>query len=163
MNRRKYVSPLTPPARERLLDHEGDGGKARRHRLKAQAIRLSAKGLAIGETASVCEQGRGTISRWIDRWESQGFAFFTERPRGGRPPKLKPEQAAAVLGRAGEEPRSKRRLCERVEREFRIRVSPGPIGRLPKKRLALQAPEKEPPRPSRPAGIQGGPGPPANP
>ena len=80
MNRRKHDSPLTPPARERLLDHEGDGGKAR-----------------------------------------------------GRPPKLKPEQAAAVLGRAGEEPRSRRRLCGRVEREFRIRVSPGAIGRLPKK------------------------------
>ena len=70
MNRRKYVSPLTPPARERLLDHEGDGGKARRHRLKAQAIRLSAKGLAISGIASVCEQSRGTISRWIDRRES---------------------------------------------------------------------------------------------
>ena len=51
---------------------------------------------------------------------------------------LKPEQAAAVLGWAGEEPRSKRRLCERVEREFRIRVSPGTICRQAEGRIAAR-------------------------
>ena len=84
MNGRKYVSPLSPSGREQLLNHESAGSRPRRHRLKAKAIRLSAKGFAINEMASACEQSCGTISRWIERWESGKPAFFTGRRRSGR-------------------------------------------------------------------------------
>ena len=56
-----------------------------------------------------------------------------EKPRPGRPCKLEAGQETRVLEWVEEEPRSKKRLRERVEREFRVSVSEKTIERLLKK------------------------------
>lgn len=133
MNKAKYVSPLSELDEEWLGWIENDFTLSRRHRLKAQAIRLSAQGFKIDRIALVCEQRRATVSGWIDRWQRHKFDFFVEKPRPGRPCKLKAGQETRVLEWVEEEPRSKKRLRERVEREFRVSVSEKTIERLLKK------------------------------
>ena len=83
MNRKKHVPPLSASERRWLLIHEGGGSKSRRHRLKAQAIRLRLRGLR--SVRSLRSASRAAVR-------------------------------SAAGSTAGEEPCSRRRLCERVER-----------------------------------------------
>ena len=129
----KSVSELDEKTSRELWSREGESARSRRYRLKAQGIRLSSEGFSIDELTRVCGQSRLTISRWIDRWESEGWGFFEEKARGGRPRKIPKEPEEALLEWVEEEPRSKKRLRERLSREFSISVSETTIGRGLKK------------------------------
>ena len=129
----KYVSELDESTARELWSLEGESARSRRYRLKAQCIRLSSEGFSIDELTRVCCQSRLTISRWIDRWESEGWGFFEERARGGRPRKIPEERVESLLEWVEEEPRSKKRLRERLSREFSISVSETTVGRTLKK------------------------------
>ena len=86
----KFVGPLTDVQRQRLKEiHKTDPNW--RTRMRAQAILLSEKGLALNQLATIFEIDRDSVSQWLDWWAEWGLAGLADDPRSGRPPILADE------------------------------------------------------------------------
>ena len=71
-------------------------GATHRERQRAQAILLSARGYGLDQLADILGADRDTVSRWLDRWQREGFGGLSDAPRSGRPHKLDAVAEAAV-------------------------------------------------------------------
>jgi transposase len=83
----KFVSALTTAQQEQLKQLAADD-PARRVRMRAHSLLLSAEGLSIDEIARVYQVHRNSVSSWIDHWHQQGVAGLSDKPRPGGPTKL---------------------------------------------------------------------------
>ena len=63
--------------------------------LRAQIIRLSARGFSVPEIVDIQQISEVTVYKWLDRFEAEGPAGLYDRPRSGRPPKV--DQATEQL------------------------------------------------------------------
>ena len=43
----------------------------------------------IAEISRIFDATEGTVRRWIEHLEKEGIVYFSDRPRSGRPPKVK--------------------------------------------------------------------------
>jgi transposase len=75
-----------------------------RQATRAVMILLSVQGLAPGQVAELLDCHPATVRRWIGRFNAEGLAGLTDRPRSGRPPlggRQLPGRITALLQRPG--------------------------------------------------------------
>ena len=70
---------------------------------RARIVLGSAEGLSGYELAEKLGISRPTVQRWLDRYETLGVAGLEDRPRSGRPKRIKPEVEAEVVRKTLEE------------------------------------------------------------
>jgi len=64
--------------------------------LRARLVRLSRRGLGLGEIARLTGVDRRTVRRWLDRFARHGFAGLGDRHRRGSPRRLTDAQVGEV-------------------------------------------------------------------
>jgi len=130
----KFVGPLTDVQRQRLKEiHKTDPNW--RTRMRAQAILLSEKGLALNQLATIFEIDRDSVSQWLD-----SLGGIRVRWALGWPP----QRAPANPGRRGEKnealkvalenPRSLKAGALRIASRLGQQLSPWTLKRLLKRR-----------------------------
>lgn len=65
-------------------------GFSRRDRERSHALLLSNKGYDVKTLAEIFGVRQATILDWFNRWESEGLAGLSDRPKSGRPKVFKP-------------------------------------------------------------------------
>lgn len=125
----KFVSPLSEEQIHQLKDLLKHGDTAR-PRQRAQAILWSSQQTAIAEIALRCEVDRDTVSTWIERWEQEGLAGLTDKPRSGNPGRLTPSERTLVLELAQKYPRSTVMIRAAVLEQTGKRVSESTLKRV---------------------------------
>ena len=63
--------------------------------LRAQIVRLSARGFTVPEIADIQQTSVVTVYKWLNRFDAEGPGGLYDRPRQGRPPKV--DQATKQL------------------------------------------------------------------
>lgn len=91
----RYITGLTEEAKQQLKEGFRNG-KAHRFRIRCQSILLSAEGYQINQLASMYQVDRDSVSKWFDQWQREGIAGLQDKPRSGRPAKLRLDNAAHV-------------------------------------------------------------------
>jgi transposase len=104
------------------------------------AIAFVLEGHAREAAAESCGMDRQTLRDWVHRYNVDGLAGLSDRPRcSGPKPRLSPEQEAMVAGWVEAGPDLARdgvvrwRCCDlqaRIEREFHVRFHERTIGKL---------------------------------
>ena len=133
-----FVRALTgQEARElrQLIQSSTDAQVVRR----AQIIRLSARGRTPSEIADILERSCSGIRKIINRFNIEGFASLTDKPRGGRPRKRTDRYVALLKEAVQVNPRdldypfscwTLERLREHLARQTKIFLSPPHLSRL---------------------------------
>jgi transposase len=133
-----FVRTLTSREQERLrrLVHNNKDARIVR---RAQVIRLSSRGKASREIADILERSYSGVRKTINRFNVEGFASLTDKPRTGRPRK-RTERYVALLKEAVQiSPRdlgypfsawTLERLREYLVRKTHIVLSPPHLSRL---------------------------------
>jgi transposase len=85
-------------------------GKARSARAARRmlAIALVLEGMDRKTAAETCGMDRQTLRDWVRRYNAEGVAGLTDRRSPGPPPRLTPEQKAALAARVETGPDPKR-------------------------------------------------------
>src|ERR687889_1362890 len=60
------------------------------------ALALVLEGHSRAEAAEACGMDRQTLRDWVHRYNAEGLAGLSDRPRSGRKPRLTPEQGAEL-------------------------------------------------------------------
>lgn len=74
--------------------------------MRAHAILLSERRYSIDQIADIYQVDRDRVSQWLDWWEEYQFDGLDDDPRGGRPPKLNPDEKKQAAEIVRQEPRS---------------------------------------------------------
>jgi len=128
----RYVQPLTPEQRE-LLEKTMKDDASFRARSRAHSLLLSDQGATINDITQTYQVHRVTVSAWITAWEQHGAQGLYDQPRSGRPSKLSPEEQALAKQYLKDEPRSLKRVVERLAQKTAKRISMSSLKRLAKK------------------------------
>jgi transposase len=104
MPRLKFVQPLSEVAQQELqkIYQSHPNFKARQ---RAHAILLSHQGCTIDQLQAIFQINRDYISRWIDRYNTQGIQGLEDLPRSGRPLIYTSEEIEIFKAKIAEEPR----------------------------------------------------------
>lgn len=114
----KFVDELTAEQKSRLQAIMKSNAP-QRTRMRAHTVLLSARRFSIDQIAGIYEVDRDRVSRWLEWWREFEFDGLVDDARGGRPPKLSPEEKAQALEIVGEEPRSVRRAVSEIDRRLK--------------------------------------------
>jgi transposase len=68
-----------------------------RQAFRILAIAMVLDGYSRAAAAQACGMDRQTLRDWVHRYNQEGLAGLTDRPRSGRPARLHPEQEAEVV------------------------------------------------------------------
>ena len=128
----KFVAPLTETEKKMLGDYFNDDPSPQ-VRKRAHSILLSDRGYSLDEIAHLYQVDRDTVCRWFDRWQEDGGAGLSDRPRSGCPPKLLAEEEEIAVASLQEEPRSIKKAQEKVYQETGKTVSQWTIKRIARK------------------------------
>ena len=118
----KYVTPLTEEEKEKLKELMKNESSSR-VRMRAHSILLSNREYSVDEIANIYEVDRDTASIWIREWEESGIEGLQDKPISGRPPILNEKEKELVEKLAAEEPRSVKRIAEKLKEETGKEVS----------------------------------------
>ena len=108
-------------------------------RRRLQAATLFDKGLPPAEVARRCGVSCQSASRWHKAWELGGKPALKKTPQAGRPPRLKPQDLAALKRdlKAGPgehgfatELWTTQRVAQVIQTRFGVRYHPDHVGRL---------------------------------
>ena len=85
-------------------------------------MRLSSKGYAVKELASIFRVSEISIYSWIKRWEVGGIVGLRDKPGRGRKPILRAEDLAVIKEKVQENAQrlkvARQKLKEELGREF---------------------------------------------
>ncbi len=128
----KFVSPLSNEEKIQLHDINHISSITR-VRQRSHAILLSDKKYTINQLSDIFEVDRDTVRQWIDQWELYRVEGLKDKPKSGRPPKLKKSAQNKALELAKESPRQIKLVLHKIEKLYHKTVSPDWIKRLLKK------------------------------
>lgn len=128
----RYVQPLTSEQRV-LLEQTMKDDVSFRARSRAHSLLLSDQGATIHDIAQTYQVHRVTVSAWITAWEQHGAHGLYDQPRSGRPSKLSPKEQELAKQYLKDEPRSLKRVVERLAQKTAKRISLSSLKRLAKK------------------------------
>ena len=74
--------------------------------MRAHTILLSERRYSVDRIADIYQVDRDRVSQWLDWWEQYQFEGLDDDPRGGRPPKLNPDEKKEAVEILRQEPRS---------------------------------------------------------
>jgi len=91
---------LRPGDRARLQRLTRSRILAQRMVQRAHIVLASANGESGRAICARFGVSRPTVTAWLDRYEADGYrALLTDRPRSGRPTRISPAEAAAIIHR----------------------------------------------------------------
>lgn len=131
----RYITQLTEEEK-RKLNSGFRTGCTHRFRIRCQSILLSAEGYRIGQLAKMFEVERDTISRWLNQWEQKGLSGLEDKPRSGRPAKLRIDNAEhieQVIRRVSQESQSLDKVRAQLADDLQVEVSRKTLKRFLKK------------------------------
>jgi transposase len=132
-----FVRPLAPEEGQRLkrLSRRARYAPTRQ---RAMIVLASATGMSAPEIARALQSDDSHVRKVIHAFNERGFGALDPEWRGGRPPRITPDQIARIVAVAGARPDahgvpltrwSLPRLARHLAREG-IRISPAHLGRL---------------------------------
>jgi transposase len=94
-------------------------------RLRAQVIRLSARGERVGSIASYTGRSEASVLRDLARWQERGVEGLDDGTAPGNPPRITEPMRAFMKERLSEERTwNARQLAEALKEEFGLVVTP---------------------------------------
>jgi len=121
----RYTTKLSEKDKGQL--HEGfRNGSTHRYRIRCQSILLSNQGYNNNQLASMFQVDRDTISRWFSQWEEKGLTGLSDKPRSGRPAKLRldnPEHIQEVKKQVNKECQSLDKVRSELVDSLQVEVS----------------------------------------
>jgi transposase len=99
-------------------------------RQRAHCILLSIERFQIKQIMKILDVSRETVYNWFDAWEEERFIGLYDRPGRGRKSTFTPEQQEQIRSWAKESPKALRSVLERIEAEWKIRVSLDTVKRV---------------------------------
>jgi transposase len=134
MGRKPKQVQLTPEEDQQLYTLEQQPGIRAKVRLRAQAVRLSAKGWTIPQLAQHLHRHPESIRQDLQRWERHNVAGLADGVAPGKPPSFTPEMEGFLHQKLAEERTwNCTTLAEALEERFGIRLGREAL------RLKLQA------------------------
>jgi transposase len=117
--------------------------------MRAHSLLLSHQGVSMPPIARMSQVDRRCVSCWIDRWHTQGFVGFYDKPGAGRPPTRSVDEQQKVQQYLHQDPKDFKRVVSQLEQETAKRVSTKTMKRLLKKKRSVwkrlrQAPAQSP-------------------
>ena len=128
----RYIRHLTDEQRH-TLETTMKEDRSSRARARAHGVLLSSRGTSVNDIAMIYQVDRDTVSSWLTKWESAGTESLHDKPRSGRPSTLTPEEQEIALNYLKENPRSLKRVVDRIEQTTSKHISPSSLKRLAKK------------------------------
>ncbi len=127
----KFVSSLTVD-QQAQLEELAAHAPARRVRMRAHSLLLSADATSMDEIARIYQVHRNSVSSWIDHWHDQGFAGLSDKPRSGGPTKLDATEQALARQLLKEHPHSPKMVLARLHEQTGKTISSSTLTRLAK-------------------------------
>ena len=127
----KFVSALTAAAQDQLQQLAAQD-PARRVRMRAHSLLLSAQGTPIDEIARIYQVHRNSVSSWIDQWHQHGVVGLADKPRPGGPSKLTSAEKTVALALLKADPHSPKRVLALLHEQTGKTISAATLTRLAK-------------------------------
>ncbi len=127
----KFVAALST-AQQHQLEALAAHAPARRVRMRAHSLLLSANGTSIDEIARIYRVHRTSVSAWIDQWHAQGLAGLADKPRPGGPTKLDAAEQALARQLLKQHPHAPKTVLARLHEQTGKSISPSTLTRLAK-------------------------------
>jgi transposase len=115
---------LEPEQDERLREIEQEPHLKPKVRLRAQVLRLSHRGIAVGQIAAYTGRSPASVCRDLDRWEQRGFEGLADGSAPGNPPRVTGQVRAFLEEKLLEERTwNATQLSEAVAEHFGVEVT----------------------------------------
>lgn len=101
----RYVRSLSEEEIEELRELISNTKDTRKYR-RAMIILLSNEGYPVSKLTSLFTLSDKKVRYWIDRYEREGIDGLSDKPRSGRPPKVKEEIRESLLEVVRQSPRT---------------------------------------------------------
>lgn len=119
----RYIQ-LSEAEDKQLQAIENNQGLAEKVRLRAKVVRLSHRGMKVGEIAAYMGRDDGTILRDFDRWETQGIEGLADGASPGQRSPLGETEKAFMREKLAEERAwTASTLAEAVNQKFKLSVN----------------------------------------
>jgi transposase len=118
---------------EKLLIRISEQSKSLQVRNRAKCILLKYHRVSIAQLMTIFRVSRKTIYNWLTRWEDSGFLGLYNQPGRGRKPKLNLVQKEQVKQWVKEEPKSLKKVVNKINQEWGIEVHKETVKRIIKK------------------------------
>lgn len=112
----KFVTELKEEEKEELKRVMKEDGSSR-VRIRAHSVLLSNRGYSIDEIADIYEADRDRVTAWLDNWLESGYEGLQDLPKSGRPRLLNEKERAQVEKLVEQEPRSLKRVADKMEKK----------------------------------------------
>lgn len=112
----RYIKELTE-SDQKELRAGFEKGATKQFRIRCQGILLSYQGYKIKQLMELYGVGRDTVRSWFNRWESEGISGLRDRPRSGRPAKLRLDNQTHV-DKVKEKVKQERQKLDKVRAEL---------------------------------------------
>lgn len=113
----KQIAPLTE-AEQVTLTEAYRNHWSFRVRQRAHALLLNHRGYSMARIHELFEVQHETVSRWLQRWQSEGLTGLLDQERSGRPPILDDTDVAVLLEAIHRNPHqikvARDELCEKT-------------------------------------------------
>ena len=134
----KQIAPLTETEQVTLTEAHHNHPTFR-VRQRAQALLLNHRGYSMTRIHGLFEVQHETVSRWLQRWQSEGLTGLLDRGRSGRPPILDDTDVGVLLEAIDRNPHLIKVARDGLFEKTGKPVSRDTVKRTLKKRLCLQA------------------------
>lgn len=118
----KFIKDLSPDT-EKILERIYRQSQHQRVRQRAHSILLSFRGFRIEELMTIFSVSRRTLHYWFERWSEKKLVGLYDRTGRGRKSKLSPEQKEEIKEWVKAEPKNLNKIINRVEEDWKIKVS----------------------------------------
>lgn len=127
---------LTESEEQELLELSHNPKIPKRTRKRAEILRLNARGWKVKEIANWVKFSENTIRKTISKWLFEGNIGLWDNPRTGRKKTWEEEDIKYIEERSQQDERTynSKQLSKILEKERNIKLTPGRIGKILKKR-----------------------------
>lgn len=133
----KQISPLSD-AEELTLTEAYHNHPIFRVRQRAHALLLNRRGYSMARLRELFEVQHETVSRWLQRWESEGLTGLMDETRSGCPQKLDDADIEHLMKAIKKNPHQLKMAQEQLQIKTGKVISQDTLKRALKKTLHLQ-------------------------
>jgi len=130
----RFITRLAPETQQLLKTIE-QKSKYYQVRHRAKSILLSYQGYKISQIMLLFDVSRNTVYNWLNNWEIDGLNGLYNLKGRGRKSILNNQQELEVKELIKSQPKSLKLVQQKIENEWKIKISKDTIKRIAKKRV----------------------------
>lgn len=130
----RFITRLAPETQQLLKTIE-QKSKYYQVRHRAKSILLSYQGYKISQIMLLFDVSRNTVYNWLNNWEIDGLNGLYNLKGRGRKSILYNQQELEVKELIKSQPKSLKLVQQKIENEWKIKISKDTIKRIAKKRV----------------------------